>query len=324
MRRALVVACLAVATVTSCGALAEDAAGTVAGDPVSAGTVDALARDETLAQITQRQAAETESVLPAGDARSALILAMQSVVIRQLVAEAGIEVDLEDPTPLDEQLAQTEFSSQDLHEVTRDVLLEQIAGFGALTSWISELDLTDPDRARALYDLEPDAWDRRCVVVAEATGEPELVEGLVAGASGLAELAEASELLEVVTEAGSCLPNAQILAMFPPSLAGAVLGAEPGEPSGPHEVQGSTLWFEVTSDEPGSPETMLEALGDQSFQFDPSLLVVLRMLSDSTVNPRYGTEVELTDNLSIGRPEAPPTSVVLDLDNLVGGEAGTP
>jgi hypothetical protein len=50
-------------------------------------------------------------------------------------------------------------------------------------------------------------------------------------------------------------------------------------------------------------------------QFDPTLIPVWWLLEDSTVNPRYGTEVQLSEGLSIGRPQAPvPPEPEIELD----------
>lgn len=309
MRRTLATVCLAATVGTSCGALADDTAGsvgdsTVSVDDVSALTVDALEVDGG-EQAASGEA--LESVLPGTDARQALVQLLLSEAVAEVTEAAGLEIDR---AAAAEQVKASGGSLAEYSERTREVVLTQLGGLSALNEWFLQLDLDDEADARELFELAPGLWERRCVVVASATDldVAEVAERAEAGIA-LEQIADQVAELELAEESGQCTSLAGLLAGYTTGADTALIEelvvAEVGEVGGPVPVGESTVWFEVVEVQPADPQSMVEELTSQGTQFDPTLIPVWWLLEDSTVNPRYGTEVELREGLTIGRPQAP-------------------
>jgi hypothetical protein len=317
MRRVLATVCLAASVGTSCGALADDTAGSVGDRSVSVDDVSALTLDAV--QVDGGAAADSEddmeSVLPGTDARQALVQLMLSEAVAEVVEAAGLEIDR---AAAEEQVQASGGSLEEYSERTRDVVLTQLGGLSALNEWYLQLDLADEADARELYELAPGLWERRCVVVASAT-DLEVAEVQRRADDGIAleQIAGQVAELELTEESGRCTSLTGLLAGYTAGADTALIEelvvAEVGEVSDPVPVGESTVWFEVVEVQPGDPASMVEELTSQGTQFDPTLVPVWWLLEDSTVNPRYGTEVQLREGLTIGRPQAPEVEPVTDL-----------
>jgi hypothetical protein len=311
MRRALAPVCFVAIAATSCGALADDTAGTVGDRSASVGDVSALTVDalEVDGGDQAGSADALESVLPGDDARNALLQLMLSEAVAEVVDAAGLEIDR---AAAEAQIQGSGGSLDQYSERTREVVLTQLGGLTALNEWFAELDLDDEGDAQSLYDLAPGLWERRCVVVASAADlDAAVVDERVEDGLHLEAIDGALEELELVEDSGQCRSLTTLLAMYSGGADSAVIeeivGAEVGEVVGPIDVDGASVWIEVTEIQPGDVGSMVEELSVEGTQFDPTLIPVWWLLEDSTVNPRYGTEVQLREGLSIGRPPAPAT-----------------
>jgi hypothetical protein len=319
MRRALAPVCFVAVAATSCGALADDTAGTVGDRSASVGDVSALTVDalEVDGGEDVGSTDALESVLPGDDARNALLQLMLSEAVAEVVEAAGLEIDR---GAAEEQIQASGGSLDQYSERTREVVLTQLGGLTALNEWFTGLDLADEADAQALYDLAPGLWDRRCAVVVSGIDLDEgVVDERVEDGLGLESIDGEVEELEAAADSGQCRSLATLLAMYSggadPAVIEAIVAAEVGEVVGPIAAEGSSVWIEVTEIQPGDAAAMVEELDAGVVQFDPTLIPVWWLLEDSTVNPRYGTEVQLSEGLSIGRPQAPvPPEPEIELD----------
>lgn len=331
MRRVLALVCLAAIAATSCGALADDTAGSVSGESVSTETVSALVADDTLVAALQglgpgsEVPEQGESVQQGHTARQALAFALQTAAIEQLADSLDLDLDLSDTSRLEQELAGGGIDPKQLSKTTTDELNRQMQAQAAIQEWYGDLDLQDEEGASKLYDLAPQIWQRRCVdVLAVEESSLEVVQQAVEAGRALGDIDEQVDGTEMVLASDNCVPVARILAELSGSVTDALVDAAVGEVAGPLEVESPdgaggtsvvTVWFEVVGDEPGSRESMIEELSGQPW-FDPSIIVVWNLLTDTQVNPRYGTELEMTGrSFVIGRPEAPePAAPVIEFD----------
>ncbi len=331
MRRVLALVCLAAIAATSCGVLADDTAGSVAGNPVSTETVSALVADDTLVGALQgldpgsEVPEQGESVQEGDITRQALAFALQTAAIEQLADSLDLELDLSDTSQLEEELAGGGIDPGQLSEPTKNQLNLQMHAQGAIQDWYGDLDLQSAEAATELYDLAPQIWQRRCVdVLAVQESSLEVVQEKVEAGRILGVIDEQVDGAEMVLTSDNCVSVARILAELSGSVTDALVDAAVGEVVGPLEVESPdgaggtsvvTVWFEVVGDEPGSPESMAEELSGQPW-FDPSVIVVWNLLTDTQVNPRYGLELEMIGrSFVIGRPEAPePVEPVIEVD----------
>jgi hypothetical protein len=339
MRRLLTlcaVAVLGTATLatTACGTTAADNAATVQGTPVTRESVNALAEDGPFVRAILGATTQTdESVLDGDVARQALLFQMQRTALLNELERFGLKISASDRAAAGDQLVQVLQNSnapgpEKLSSSTRATLTDFLAAGSALDRRLSRLG-TSPKDLDLLYGATPALWDRACITVVQVQPGAEALASKLAGQGVRLESWETrGKGLTLVAESKkNCLPVGRL----PGPLAKKIDTAEVGAVAGPVVVSDpqatAVYWFRLDSRTTVSRKAAtkeLEGLATNLAKQGASAWLGLVLLTDTWVNPQYGSGVEVGSQgrLVVGRPEAPPSEVP-DTRLPVGGGAPT-
>jgi hypothetical protein len=327
MRRLLaplaLAASLAAVVAGGCGVIADDTAATYGSTDIPTSLVDAMASDEALVELLGWQAATGESVVPGSTARNAIDLALEAEALFEVADDAGVEYSA-DVAALEQALSGTPAPVEidDLDPEVRDFLARYTSASAALGAATPELPEPSEGELREIYRSLSDDLAGTCLtLVAVPADVADAATEAIEGGGGLEEAVEGVEGAQVVFTAATDCPGGDDLATnLPPDLLAQVESAEPGERVGPVTVEGQQsdflVWFEVESR--GAPA--FEDARERLVALAAGSPLAVRIVLDSTVNPRYGGPPELTLSTdargqaflraTVARPEAPEPTLV--------------
>jgi hypothetical protein len=314
MRYGAVAAAMLMMTLAGCGVLADDNAAVVDGTGITVQTVNELAADSVLAGLLQSQTAKSDSVLTGATARNALDFAIQTQVLVNEAERWGIEVTA-DPAQTQAALESGGVDVSALSDTALELAGLQVAAYSALSDRFSELDDSDED-LRLLYEGAPDLWKRTCLLAITASAEfEEKVDEALEDGDTLEEATEVDETVQVAADPEQGCAGSNDL---PPDLVEAVDAAAVGEVVGAVrvDIQGQEVlvWFQVEERQDLGFEEVrgdLEQLATRFAGQPVDAWIAFVMANSAEVNPRYGGEVLLVDDLRggisarVSRPEAP-------------------
>ena len=337
MRRVLalrgIVATLTVAATaaTSCGVLADDNAATVQGTGVPTATVDAMARDKAFAQLLGYEPAPGESVLPGSTARDALGFAVQTQALVNEAERWGLTVD-PDSAGLEQQLAQAPVKAADLSPAARNVAELYVGAVNALGDRFTKLAKPTDRDLRLLYGGAPSRWRQVCVLaVAVPVAKAQQLARAVEGGTALAVLPDKVRSAQVAVDPKQGCITTDVL---PRELRGSVDRARVGSVEGPvvlaSQGQKVAVWFRVQSRTVvsfGTARKDLEGLAARLAKQGPAAWIALVVADTTEVNPRYGSEIELSGDgqggvrAVVAAPQSPVTTAVPSTGAATGGGA---
>jgi len=289
---------------TSCGVIADDNAAVVGGVGIPASTIEAMVSDEALSQLVNIEGSGTSgdaSVIPAAAARSALDLAIQVEVLVQEAEDAGATITTDD-ADLREQVGDTG-SIEDLSDASRDLLARYVNANTYLSQSGAQPDPLTEDDALLLYEsFSPEHWnDRTCMNLLTAPSDrTEEIQDLLDDGAEFEDLGptqddDPAQIIDVIQ---TC--DAAQLAQLPPELGEAIQEAGPNGSGGPVTVDlGAdqagqpvvlSVWFEVESGDVSREDALVEL---QPFLEEASTTLVVATLEATTVNPRFGSGIEV-------------------------------
>ncbi len=328
--------CVAALVTTGCGTLAADNAATVQGEPVTTESVNELAKDGTFVRAVLGGTTQTqESVLDGGVARQALLFQMQRTALLNELDRFGIEISEADRTAAGEELGQVLRNSnapgpETLSASTRETLTDFLAAGGALDRRLSKITTSRKD-LDLLYRSTPALWDRVCISAVQVQpGAQALAERLAEQGVRLEQWESRGKGLTLVADAKkSCLPVGRL----PGPLGEALATAEVGTTAGPVVVVDpqatAVYWFRLDSRTTVSRRAAtseLRSLAGNLARQGASVWLGLVLLTDTWVNPQYGSGVEVGSQgrLVVGRPEAPPSEINVPqvMDGAPAGATG--
>ena len=284
-------------------------------ETVSVETVDALAQDAAFMGALQGEPGTSESTLPGLSARTALGFEISVAGLKAVADEWGVTVSDADRSSAEETVSQQ--VTGELSAEARSSLIDYVAHLNALAQEFSELDPSDTEQMRALYDGIPSQWNQVCAaIVGVAEANAAELEAEARSGSSVEEMAEGVSGAQLVANPDEgCLPASA----FPEELADAVEGAATGATVGPVTVEsprGSAVYFvrvdefqHLSFDEAEDELAQLvSSLGDA--QSGGPMVYVSAWLNDRIeVNPRYGSGVDFsTGQVAVVPPEAPVTT----------------
>lgn len=194
---------------TACGVLANTTAATVAGRSISIETLEQLARDEGF--VREQVLGKDESRIPGDLFRSLLLFELQR---NASIAEAQRwGLDLDTATARRELDAQLQTAGLDYDKSTIDLFEDYYAAQMALQQRFAELDPTNEDDLRLIYDGVPHRWERTCVV-----------------AVGLPPTGDDAALAEQDAAVAKALDGAGTVEDLPEAVPGAQLATDPENP----------------------------------------------------------------------------------------------
>ncbi|MFM7063925.1 MAG: hypothetical protein ACKO04_10610 [Actinomycetes bacterium] len=313
--------CVATLATAGCGTMAADNAATVSGAAVTTESVNDLAKDGIFVRAVLGGATQTdESVLDGGVARQALLFQMQRTALLNELDRFGLTISDEDRSAAKDELVRVLSNSnapgpESLSASTRETLTEFLAAGGALDRRLSKISTSRKD-LDLLYRSTPALWERVCISVVQVQpGSEDLAARLAARGVRLEKWeSEGDGLTLVASSRRSCLPVGRL----PGPLGVALETAKVGTTAGPVVVSDpqatAVYWFRLdrrttVSRRAATPE--LRSLAGNLAQQGASTWLGLVLLTDTWVNPQYGSGVEVGSQgrLVVGRPEAPPSEI---------------
>ena len=250
-------------------------------------------------QTVQAELAEREGAEPDEDERSEA-----EDLVRNSFA-TGAEAE---PDPATGQLSPEAQEAQArssaifdaLPEATREWMIELRATTLALARVVGEESGDSAERARAVYEADPSAFDALCLraIVIPTTDLPAVQDRLAAGEDFGAVSAEVSTdptIAEADGELGACLPASQLTsAGLPQEVVDLVAPLAVGEVSEPYDLQnGSVALFDLSDRQPTPFEEVQAAI--EATLPDPGEAALADLVRrsigaiDVHVDPRFGT-----------------------------------
>jgi len=333
---AAAVLCAASLTLSACGTTAADNAATVQGKPVTTKSVNDLAEDGPFVRAVLGATTQTdESVLDGDVARQALLFQMQRTALLNELERFNLKISASDRAAAGTELAQVLANSnapgpEKLSAATRATLTDFLAAGAALDRRLAQL-TTSPKDLDLLYEATPSLWERVCITVVQVQpGSEALAKRLAKQGAQLESWESKGKGLTLVAESKkTCLPVGRL----PGPLAKAVDTAKVGKVAGPVVVSDpqatAVYWFRLDSRTTVSRRAAtseLQGLAANLAKQGASAWLGLVLLTDTWVNPQYGSGVEVGSQgrLVVGRPAAPPSEVVTPQDMGGAGAAGAP
>jgi len=320
---AAAVLCAASLTLSACGTTAADNAATVQGKPVTTKSVNDLAEDGPFVRAVLGATTQTdESVLDGDVARQALLFQMQRTALLNELERFNLKISASDRSAADSQLAQVLANSnapgpEKLSAATRTTLTDFLAAGSALDQLLGQL-TASPKDLDLLYNATPSLWERVCISVVQVQpGSEALAQRLAKQGVRLESWESRGRGLTLVAESKkSCLPVGRL----PGPLARKIETAKVGAVAGPVVVSDpqatAVYWFRLDSRTTVSRKaatTELKGLAANLAKEGASAWLGLVLLTDTWVNPQYGSGVEVGSQgrLVVGRPAAPPSEVTV-------------
>jgi len=319
---AAAVLCAASLTLSACGTTAADNAATVQGKPVTTKSVNDLAEDGPFVRAVLGATTQTdESVLDGDVARQALLFQMQRTALLNELERFNLKISASDRAAAGTELAQVLANSnapgpEKLSAATRATLTDFLAAGAALDRRLAQL-TTSPKDLDLLYEATPSLWERVCITVVQVQpGSEAQAKRLAKQGARLESWESKGKGLTLVAESKkSCLPVGRL----PGPLAKAIDTAKVGTVAGPVVVSDpqatAVYWFRLDSRTTVSrraADSELQGLAANLAKQGASAWLGLVLLTDTWVNPQYGSGVEVGSQgrLVVGRPAAPPSEVV--------------
>lgn len=319
---AAAVLCAASLTLSACGTTSADNAATVQGTAVTAQSVNDLAKDGPFVRAVLGATTQTnESVLDGDVARQALLFQMQRTALLNELERFNLKISASDREAAGSQLAQVLQNSnapgpEKLSASTRSTLTDFLAAGSALDRRLGRL-TGSPKDLDLLYAATPSLWERVCITVVQVQpGSEVLAKRLADQGVRLESWESRGKGLTLVAESKkSCLPVGRL----PGPLARKIDSAKVGTVAGPVVVTDpqatAVYWFRLDSRTTVSRRaatTELQGLATNLAKQGASAWLGLVLLTDTWVNPQYGSGVEVGSQgrLVVGRPAAPPSEVL--------------
>jgi len=343
MRRLLIligVATLAL-SVTACGTTADPNAAVVNGQPITIESANSLARDAVFVRtVVNAEVPPNESILPGDVARATLMFQVQRAALVTELKRWGLQVSSKDLAAADAQLDQILAGSgapvqQKPSVATRKALAEFLAAGSVLDRRLASISPTNQQDLTRIYEGTSAFWKRVCIAVVQV--DPSALKSAERLADKNVPLEKWSKKEKraalVADPKKACISSARLPVEFVQPVRTTPVGKVVGPITVSSQQGQAAFWFRIDSrivlsqKEAGAE---LAELAGSVAQQGSAALIGLTLLSDVTVNPQYGTGVELgtQGGVVIGRPEgAPQQTALLDqsgpTDQAPPGQAPT-
>lgn len=338
---------LALVAASGCGVTADTSAATVAGETVSADTVNELARDTDLLSAlsiscsAESQPAErqSDSVVSGCAARGALSFEIERTAWIAEAERFGVPIDAAARKDAQSQLESDTVISA-MQPATRKLIVDYVAAQSKLTERFATLDDSSDADLRLLYDGIPNYWDRVCFsgLSVSADGADDVTAALGDGTS-LEDVPAKVEAAEQIADSSSdCIPESS----FPTELRTALDATPTGEVTSGVAVAASdgtsTVYFlridrheHLSFDQAKSELVPLVAQlvpsqnASQGQSGGPSAWIQL-VVQNAEITPRYGSgmSADSSGRLTVDPPPVPilPSNAPVAASTASGTGAG--
>lgn len=322
----VVVAAVILAT-TGCGVAADDTAATVGGTVIEASQVNELATSDAFMTAMTSQALKDQrpGVIPGDDARQVLAFLIQREVLAQEVERWEVEVTDGDRSKAEQTIEQ---QAPQLDASQRSLVAGFLADRDALAARLGKLSGSKESDLRRMYDALGSQWDQVCLTaVAVPAGDVAAARRALDGGAKLEDLSKRVKQAQVVATGDRCVAVRNLPTVLRDDVGRSAKGVVVGPVRGIYPGDEAVLWYVVGS----RRRLSFDAARDQLRQLAESLAqqgvaswITLKVNEDVTINPRYGSEVQVEQSgLSVTPPPVPQGVVPASAGGAAADGAGS-
>lgn len=294
---------------TGCGVSADDTAATVGGTVIKASLVNELATSDAFMTAMTSQALKDQraGVIPGDDARQVLAFLIQREVLAQEVERWDAQVTDGDRSKAEKTIEQ---QAPQLDASQRSLVAGFLADRDALAARLGKLSGSKDSDLRRMYDALGAQWDQVCLTaVAVPVDAVAAARRALDAGTKLSDLSKRVKRAQVVATGDRCVAVRNLPSVLRDDVRRSATGVVVGPVSGIYPGDQAVLWYVVGS----RRHLSFDAARDQLRQLAESLVqqgvaswITLKVNEDVTINPRYGSEVQVEQSgLSVTPPPVP-------------------